>query len=368
MFRNRPRRSDTKAPRTAPLRRRDGESVGKWHARQLDRSTQQAHNELPSQANMPNHFVWNLVLLLVVGVAVLAWILNYTDLFPAIGGVLALGGALSWLAFVSRLLKEERLKQLQDWADGAIFNNPRTQRCVTVVGLLALVLACFVGTLELRSESGASIPRNVSIYRGDGAGATRGTLDGTMRLPRITAWWAPARMHVKLSGYPEVEATVVPWWRTTLVAPDQFLRPVVVLKPDKDLLEMLVNNPMTLSVRLASNPSSDYRLDGYRGETVWVGCDVDVDVPAQVLESWKTELATRGQTQHFHLWSQPLALPNGPRALDSGDQLTVRVLAGPASVYARADPKVRPVRTHRDYPQEEEIHGVPSGSSSSSPP
>lgn len=319
------------------------------------------------RATMAPQFVRNLVLLLVVGVGILAWVLSYTDWFPAIGGVLALGGALSWLAFVSRLLKEDRLKQLQDWADRAIFDNPRTQWRVVIVGTFAAVAACFVGTLELRSELGASVPRNVAIHRGDPSNATRDVLNGTLRVPRLTAWWAPSLVQVKLSGYPEVEAVVTPWSHTTLVAPEQFLRPVVVLKPDKDLLDMLVNNPMTLSLRLASRPASEYRLDGYHGEAVWVGCDEDVDVPAQVLDSWKTELTTRGQAQHLHLWSHPLVVPNGPQTLGPGDQLTVRVLSGPTRVFASADPKVRAVRTRRDFPQEEEIHGLSSGISSPSP-
>lgn len=312
-------------------------------------------------------FVHNLVLLLVVGVAILTWTLNYTDWFPAIGGILALGGALSWLAFVSRLLKEERLKEVQDWADRAIFDNPRTQWRVIIVASVALVVACFVGTLELRSELGTALPRNVSIRRRGAVNATKETLSSTIRVPRITTWWAPARVLVKLSGYPEVEATVAPWSRKTLVAPEQFLRPVVVFKPDRDLLEMLVNNPQSLSLHLASQPASDYRLDGYHGETVWVGCDEDVDVPPQVLESWKTELATREQARHLHLWSRPLAPPNWPQVLDSGEQLTIQILVGPTTVYARADAKVRAVRTRRDFPQEEEIHGPQSDRSSPSP-
>src|SRR5262249_19998444 len=131
---------------------------------------------------MTTYFVRNLVGLLLVGVGILAWVLSYTDWFPAVGGVLALGGALSWLAFVSRILKNERLEQLQDWADVKIFNNPRTQWCVLAVGLSALVLTFFVGTLELCSEPGASLPRSVLIHRGDVSKATSNTLSGTLRV------------------------------------------------------------------------------------------------------------------------------------------------------------------------------------------
>lgn len=307
--------------------------------------------------NAPAYFAVNLVLLVVVGVAALAWILDFTDWFPAVGGVFALGGALSWLAFVSRLLKDERLEELQDWADQAIFDNRRTRLSVIAIGIAGLVGACFVGTLELQGESGASVPRTVAVRRAAQSVPRRTTLSGTLRLPYLTSWAAPSRLYVKVSGYPEVEATVRPWSRTTLTAPDQFLRPVVVMKPDKDVLQMLVNNPRDLVVRVVSGPRpAELAVPGYHGETMWVGCDEDVDVPGRTLEAWKSELAIREQSQFLHLWSHPRAVTGGPAALNAGDRLTVEVLAGPGRAYARADVTVRPVRVPRDFPQEEEIH------------
>jgi hypothetical protein len=55
-------------------------------------------------------FVTNLLAILAVGVSFCAWILHYTEWFPAIGGILALGGVLSWLAFVSRILPDHPMK------------------------------------------------------------------------------------------------------------------------------------------------------------------------------------------------------------------------------------------------------------------
>lgn len=303
-------------------------------------------------------FVRNLIVLLVVGVAVLAWVLRYTDWFPAIGGVLALGGALSWMAFVSRLLKKERLEHLQNWADRAIFDNPRTAPRVAVLAAILFAVACFVGTLELHGPAGSSLPRNVVLREGDSEDRARLKLKGTLRQPVLTSWWAPRRVHVKLGGYPEATDVVAPWSRTTLVAPDEFLREVVVLRPDEELLKMVANNPMPLVVRLASRPAAPYRVEGYRGQTVWIGCDEDVDVPADVLESWKAELVSRNQIRQIHLWSRPMALPNGPASLVSGDRLRVEVLSGPTTVYAQADVVVRPVRSPRDFPQQEEIHAL----------
>src|SRR5207247_3311991 len=145
---------------------------------------------------------------------------------------------------------------LQEWADQRIFDSRWTLRVVATIGVGAFVTACFVGTLELQSAVGSSFDRTVALRRAEGSSPTVAALSGTLRLPEWTTFWAPVHLRVKVSGYPEVEATVRPWTRTTLVAPDSFFRPVVVLKPDKDVLQMLVNNPMTLVVPCNGVPAS----------------------------------------------------------------------------------------------------------------
>src|SRR6266496_3789796 len=68
-------------------------------------------------------FTTNLAWIIVLGVAISGWILYFTDWFPAIGGLLALGGVFSWLAFVSKVLPDERLKVLQASAGARIFSR-----------------------------------------------------------------------------------------------------------------------------------------------------------------------------------------------------------------------------------------------------
>jgi hypothetical protein len=236
-----------------------------------------------------------------------------------------------------------------------------------VLALILTVAAGFVGTLELHGPAGSALPRKVVLRAGDSDDGDRLKLTGTLRQPVRTSWWAPRRVRVKLSGYPEATDTVAPWSRTTLVAPDEFLREVVVLRPDEELLKMVANNPMPLVVRLASQPAAAYRVEGYRGQTIWIGCDEDVDVPADVLESWKAELTSRNQIRQLHLWSRPIALPSGPEALVPGDRLRIQVLSGPTTVYAQADAVVRPVRSPRDFPQQEEIHALAVAAPSPNP-
>jgi positive regulator of sigma E activity len=54
----------------------------------------------------------NLLLILVAGVFACWWTIFYSDWFDVLGGLLGLGGAFTWLAFISNMLREERVKEL----------------------------------------------------------------------------------------------------------------------------------------------------------------------------------------------------------------------------------------------------------------
>jgi hypothetical protein len=305
---------------------------------------------------MSSRFALNLVGLLLVGVGVLGWILYYTDWFPAVGGLLALGGALSWLGFVSRLLKESRIKELQEWADRKIFDNRRTIGIAAVFSLICLVTATFVGTLELQSNLGPTPGRTVELRAAEDAEGVTATLSASRRFPLWTTVWSPRRVRVKLGGVPEIEATVRPWRRTRLVAPDDFLRPVVLLRPEPTLLEMLANNPRTLSIQVTSaEPPRERTVPAYRGETVWIGCDEDVDVPDRVLDVWEAKLRAQGRGALLHLWRSPVVPEGEILQIRDGDRLEAHV-KGLEGDYAASEFAVRPLRRLRDYPQEEEIH------------
>ena len=81
----------------------------------------------------------NLVLILSFGVLLSWWTLYYTDWFAVIGGLLALGGAFSWLAFVSHILSKDRIEALQEWVDRQVLNKRGTGTVfigLTFVGFL----------------------------------------------------------------------------------------------------------------------------------------------------------------------------------------------------------------------------------------
>src|SRR5882762_7171793 len=91
----------------------------------------------------------NLVVILSYGVLVSWWILYYTDWFVVVGGLLALGGAFSWLALVSRALSKERTEAIQEWIDREVLNRHRTGVAFLALLLLGFTLGNFVGAVEV---------------------------------------------------------------------------------------------------------------------------------------------------------------------------------------------------------------------------
>src|SRR5258708_14196604 len=99
-------------------------------------------------------FSGNFVLIGAIGVGASAWMLYYTDWFPEVGGLLALGGIFSWFAFVSRIVPDHRFKAMQDAMDRLLFNNSRARLPLFAVLMLLVVAAHFVGAIDLASAQG----------------------------------------------------------------------------------------------------------------------------------------------------------------------------------------------------------------------
>src|SRR5262245_40785708 len=72
---------------------------------------------------MTRAYVINLVLIGCSGVSLLAWLLRFTSVFPAVISLLAMGGIFSWLAFISNVLPKERLEQIQHGIDSHILSR-----------------------------------------------------------------------------------------------------------------------------------------------------------------------------------------------------------------------------------------------------
>ena len=287
-----------------------------------------ASDEKERKENVPEPglsplFVTNLVAILLVGVGFCAWILYYTDWFPAIGGLLALGGVVSWLAFVSRVLPDHRLEALQGLGGpGDPLQPHHADRAGSPGGRRAGLRRAFS---ERSRSSRCASPRTGScgFIRSDSAPGddVRLRAGEVVRRPVWTSWWSSTPLRVKVSGYPDEVVTVRPWRRESLSVPASFQRPVVLLRPRVDLFDLVHNSPRRLSVRVTfpQSPSSPRpareflaQSDGqplkFDGRALWIGCDEDVDIPLRLEAAWRAELAASQRSSMINYWLRPSAL------------------------------------------------------------
>jgi hypothetical protein len=224
--------------------------------------------------------------MILLGVCVSAWVIRYTDWFEAFAGLLALGGLFSWLAFVSKLLSEERVKELQQWADRDIFANPGM--VVPLAGCFAslALIGCFLGSVQI--ESLESTDRALRVSR-RGAGETDSEImrlkpGDRLRSVFWTTWWSPADARIKVRGYPALPQTILPWHIPTVYVNGSFLRPVVLLEPGVVLMGY---SGVEIHVTLDGRPWDDIPFDGH---AVWAGCDSDAEIPEHAAASIRDDV------------------------------------------------------------------------------
>jgi hypothetical protein len=314
---------------------------------------------------LPLLFVTNLLAILAFGVAISAWMLYYTEWFPAIGGLLALGGVVSWLAFVSRILSDERMKGLQGWADRAILCSRITLTVLVLLTVAGLVTASFLGAVQVESVR-ESADRFLRVDPADSppGGDVRLRAGHAVRKLVWTSWWKPTAWRVKVSGYPDEVVTVRPWRRESLSVPASFQRPVVLLRPTVDLFDAVHNSPRRISVRVTfpKGPSSsrtprEFRTqpDGqplkFDGRSLWIGCDEDVDIPLRLEAAWRAELSASQRSSLINYWLRPRALTGERVALVVGTEIQVTLF----DLDGNKSEQEFVVRKQSDFLQEEKL-------------
>jgi hypothetical protein len=324
-------------------------------------TTASADQNPPQERNqkVPLAFVLNLVLLIVVGTSFCIWLLHYTDKFDDFAQVLALGGGLTWLAFVLKLLSEERLKALQSDLDKLIFS----QWWLTVLLLLAsatgLYYRAHYGTLQVELFRGNE--ERILTVKGAGLQDDPWRLmpGQKVRIPVWTSAGAPTPLYVKVSGYPDLRVRIAPHERRELRIPEAFTRRVILLKPTSKLL---VHRTEGFSIRVkvnghalqdgAGRPLKDSAFDGY---PLWIGADEDVIVPQATLDRWRDSLSEDVRSIAMGYLQHPEAITKTGFDLSSGDHVCVEMLRKDGSPYLWKEIIVRPVEPNHDFAQEEEI-------------
>jgi hypothetical protein len=280
-------------------------------------------------AKLDKLFAINLALILALGLGVSGWLIRYTSLFEQFVGLLALGGLLSWLAFVGKLLPEEQLAALQLKLYEWIFKRGVTSFVLLgLLGVGCLVAFCF-GTIQLQLMEDPA-QRDAWIYPLGGSPAVplRLVKDETLRKLCWTGF--PGRQFVvKVSGYPAKILRVGPWERLPLRIPTQLNRPVVLLLPKSGLIDFVGVGRMRMAVAIERSGQVRESVVDYDGESVWVGCDENVDIP--ITDEGERALggvAEEDRAPVRRKWSRPRSATTNPSSqeLQAGDLISLKLI------------------------------------------
>jgi hypothetical protein len=272
---------------------------------------------------LPARYILNLISLALFGVLASAWVLYYTDSFEIVGGLLALGGAFSWLAFLSKAMPEERLKGLQAWIDDHILMKKWLS--LLPLGLIALgtALASFLGTVQVEAlGSGGAVLLEPIKNSGETSREWLPIAQG--RHVRELVWTfpgSPTAVQVKFVGLPMRIVKVYSWRRLELQGPESFERPVVILRPTLALMQSRANSPLLLLVR----SDSEEKHVEFSGEAVWVGSDPEIELPPVIIDSWQAEIQAKGLHVLPERWLHPLVVDSGSRELRVGENLVIEL-------------------------------------------
>lgn len=271
----------------------------------------------------PSGTAWaNFALLTVGGLALLAWIWWFTDWLATAMIVVGLGGILAWP------------RSLVGWlpgigsglaaALGRVVASRATLAVLATAFGAALVASCFLGSVAVRSLEPETVRRLVFRPAGGLPTAQLFAGDSEVRRPFWTAWGAPASVGVEVGGYPPTEVAVRPWRRTRLVVPDDFRRPIVLLRPDMELTFAVSGALKEEGVRVElvvelPGEAAPRRMD-YAGRAVWIGCTAACDVPQRFAEEWDDQPAVLAWR-----WLTPVQLAGPLPALAAGDRVRAAV-------------------------------------------
>jgi hypothetical protein len=299
-----------------------------------------------------------------LGLIVGGWLQYYTDWFPIVAGVISLGGIFAWIPFVGQWVPKARLKWITEVLSRVAFGNPLVRVCTLVAISVFLIAFNFAGTIQVEAPPD-SIEKTVRIepvnseVRGSGFPLRPGE---TIRSVQWTSWISNRKFRVKVSGYPDQSVVLHPWQRLRLAIPGSFLKPVVLLRPEPKLYGELAIAPLTLVVTVGDVSRI---IKEYHGETVWIGCERDVDIPASVVEQWRAELAELKRPLFLRNWLRPIDLEPGLE-IKPGDEVHVEIklpdaspeieTAGVQAAYVTTKFRVSQLYRPQDFPQVEDLH------------
>ncbi len=287
---------------------------------------------------------------MVSGTLVSAWFLFYTDFFPAIGGLLTLSGAFAWIALLLHLIREERKEEFRKAFERSILLRRWLWGGVAALALGFFLITYATGTVVIHSYRDEAY-RSIVI--------SRVTADGQSPPIRETA--LPARtsrkfllagrgpFRIKLSGLPALTMRARPFRPKVFAAPDDFTRPVVLLRPTLQLSQAAAKALEDGNAfRLVVQKGDEVIVEPwpFYGRVIWIGCDRDVAIPERIRSGWKQEEAIE--------WLPAMA-PEAEVLLEPADELWIRIETATGALYNEARHLVEPANDLQTWVQEVEV-------------
>jgi hypothetical protein len=260
-----------------------------------------ARREPKSSANSPRDFFFvNLFGLILIGLIVLVWIGLFTNYLDTVVALLGLGGILTWIAFLGKVVREERKKQLGMFLENTLMRQ-RTSVILIVVTALLIVLSLNIGCV-VTDASGDTTARVVVV-----SPATRATRESSgnaatiwkkrlapgtkLKLPVLTGPLGRT-CRVMAEGLPGVERRVRPLRRSWLDVPGSFsFQNQILVRPSRVVSQTSAKagHDHEVVVKVGSNEPV---VMPYDGRAFWIGCRRSVAVPEALRERWRLDLLT----------------------------------------------------------------------------
>ncbi|MEA2325900.1 MAG: hypothetical protein QOE68_859 [Thermoanaerobaculia bacterium] len=304
----------------------------------------------PAPPGQLRYFVRNIVCLTLTGVAISFWLVQYTDFFPLVGGLLGLTGIFAWVAFLTNLISAERKKELQAEIERRVLVIPTTATWALLVlvgfGIFAatqstvMVVAPLDGikrTVDIRAEG--RVIETLSLDPG-------GTVKTSLRV-------RPGQsVVVKTAGCPEVRVALTSFHRTTLLVPQSFTAQSVLLaRLSDDIATSARHSKVAVKIKRAGR--NDWKAYGtikedlYEGESVWIGCSSDVAIPDRIKAEWKEEAGNNLALLKLWLKVKSVGADDPP---EPGDTINVCVTNQQGGPMASATVVVRSIKDE-PFPQ-----------------
>lgn len=314
---------------------------------------------IKSQDTLTGHVP--LLLSILIGASV--WIYLFTDYFPGFGSIIGISGVLAVVPAMRGLMTRQRQKAYTDYLDTALFQSSRSAK-VYIVSLLAIAIVGFGVFKPVRFYNGAVDPLISVSYRSVFDNGVAGPWQSmrlqpgqTKREPiRRSLFGGPVRLEVRASGLPRFNRDIrgFGWPKITLPA-DGWLEPVLILRPDAELMSVLRNRlpRLTFSLRRANDSTSSICQE----DKTWFGAPVIIGggegiitIPKKLKRAWQNEHAfatlqnsQRGLTLLNSGVTRRLDCndnANRPTELLSTDEIMFKVTTGNGDLVSKGSVKI----------------------------